>query len=115
MAFQIKDDLFDYYKKGIIGKPTGNDIKEKKFTLPLIHALENDSLGDKAHIIKLIKSNNISSGDIKEVIDFAMENKGIEYSVEKMNSYKEEALSLIRDYPDNDAKRALTRLVEYVY
>jgi octaprenyl-diphosphate synthase len=114
MAFQIKDDLFDYYKKGIIGKPTGNDIKEKKFTLPLIHALENGSSWDKAHIIKLIKSNNISSREIQEVIDFAMENKGFEYSVEKMNSYKEEALNLIRDYPDNDAKRSLTSLVDYV-
>jgi len=114
MAFQIKDDLFDYYKKGIIGKPTGNDIKEKKFTLPLIHALENGSSWDKAHIIKLIKSNNISSREIQEVIDFAMENKGFEYSVEKMNSYKEEALSLIRDYPDNEAKRSLTSLVDYV-
>jgi octaprenyl-diphosphate synthase len=114
MAFQIKDDLFDYYKKGIIGKPTGNDIKEKKFTLPLIHALENGSLRDKSHIIKLIKSNNITSREIQEIIDFTIENKGIEFSVEKMNGFKDEALRLINDYPDNDTKRSLIKLVEYV-
>jgi len=114
MAFQIKDDLFDYNKKGIIGKPTGNDIKEKKFTLPLIHALENGSLKDKNHIIKLIKSNHLTSRQIQEIIDFAVESKGIEYSIEKMNNYKDEALNLISGYPENEAKRSMKMLVEYV-
>jgi octaprenyl-diphosphate synthase len=114
MAFQIKDDLFDYQKKGIIGKPTGNDIKEKKFTLPLIHALENGNFKDKNHIIKLIKSNHITSVQIKEIIDFAVDSKGIEYTVGKMNSYKNEALKLIAGYPENDAKKSMVMLVEYV-
>jgi octaprenyl-diphosphate synthase len=114
MAFQIKDDLFDYNKKGIIGKPTGNDIKEKKFTLPLIHALENGSSSDKIHIINLIKSHHINSKKIQEIIDFAIDNKGIEYSICRMNEFKDEALSLISNYPDNDAKKSLTKLVEYV-
>jgi len=114
MAFQIKDDLFDYNKKGVIGKPTGNDIKEKKFTLPLIHALENGSSRDKNHIIKLIKSNRISSRDIQEIIDFAVESKGIEYAIEKMHSFKNEALNLIARYPDNEAKKSMIMLVEYV-
>jgi octaprenyl-diphosphate synthase len=114
MAFQIKDDLFDYNKKGIIGKPTGNDIKEKKFTLPLIHALENGSVRDKSHIIKLIKRNHITSRDIQEIIDFTIESKGIEYAVEKMNSFKNEALNLISAYPDNEAKKSMIMLVDYV-
>jgi octaprenyl-diphosphate synthase len=114
MAFQIKDDLFDYQKKGIIGKPTGNDLKEKKITLPLIHALENGYTGDKNHIIRIVKSHYINSKKIQEIIDFVVEKKGIEYSVSKMNEFKDEALSLIRNYPDNDAKKSLFRLVEYV-
>ena len=114
MAFQIKDDLFDYQKKGIIGKPTGNDIKEKKFTLPLIHALENGSSRNKNYIISLIKSHRISHKKIQEIIDFAIENKGIEYSIIKMNEFKNEALRLIDSYPDNDAKKALSKLVEFV-
>jgi octaprenyl-diphosphate synthase len=114
MAFQIKDDLFDYQKKGIIGKPTGNDLKEKKFTLPLIHALENGYPGDKNHIIKIFKSHYISSKNLQEIIDFVVEKKGIEYSVSKMNEFKDEALNLIRDYPDNDAKKSLFKLAEYV-
>ena len=114
MAFQIKDDLFDYQKKGIIGKPTGNDLKEKKITLPLIHALENGYTGNKNHIIRMIKSHHINSKKIQEIIDFVIENKGIEYSVSKMNEFKDEALSLIRNYPDNDAKKSLFKLAEYV-
>lgn len=114
IAFQIKDDLFDYQKKGIIGKPTGNDLKEKKFTLPLIHALENGYEGDRSHIIRIIKSHYISSKKIQEIIDYVVEKKGIEYSVSKMNDYKNEALNLLMTYPDNDAKRSLINLVEYV-
>jgi octaprenyl-diphosphate synthase len=114
MAFQIKDDLFDYQKKGIIGKPTGNDLKEKKFTLPLIHALDNGYSGDKTHIIRIFKSHHINSKNIQEIIDFVVENKGIEFSIVKMNEFKDEALSLIRDYPENNVKKSLLKLVDYV-
>jgi len=114
MAFQIKDDLFDYQKKGIIGKPTGNDIKEKKFTLPLIHALENGNPKAKTYIIKTIKKHNNNGKKIQEVIDFAVMNKGIEYSILKMNEYKNIALGLIKEFPDNPAKDSLIALVNYV-
>lgn len=114
MAFQIKDDLFDYQKKGFIGKPTGNDLKEKKFTLPLIHALENGYAGDKNRVIRSIKSHHIDSKTIQEIIDFVVEKKGIEYSVSKMNEFKDQALDLISNYPESDAKKSLFRLVEYV-
>jgi len=114
MAFQIKDDLFDYQKKGFIGKPTGNDLKEKKFTLPLIHALENGYKGDKNRIIRSMKSRYIDSKTIQEIIGFVVEKKGIEYSVNKMNEFKDEALNLISNYTDNDAKKSLYMLVEYV-
>jgi octaprenyl-diphosphate synthase len=114
IAFQIKDDLFDYQKKGIIGKPTGNDLKEKKFTLPLIHALENGYTEDKNHIIRMIKSHQISSKNIQEIIDFVVSKNGLEFSVSKMQEFKNEALNLLKDYPDNDAKKSLIGLVEYV-
>lgn len=114
MAFQIKDDLFDYQKKGITGKPAGNDIKEKKFTLPLIHALENGDPNAKRKIIKAIKRHDNSSRKIQEIIDFAVQNNGIEFSVMKMNEYRDSALELISDFPENDAKKSLIALVNYV-
>lgn len=114
MAFQIKDDLFDYQKKGIIGKPTGNDIKEKKFTLPLIHALENGNAAAKRQIIRIIKKHNNNARKIQEVIDFAVNNKGIEFSIMKMNEYRDSALEIITEFPDNDAKKSLIALVNYV-
>lgn len=113
MAFQIKDDLFDYQKKGIIGKPIGNDIKEKKFTLPLIHALENGSESDKKHIIRIIKNDNQNSRKIKEVIDFVERNYGLDYSKEKMFEFRNKAIRLLDNYPDNKAKDSLIKLVNF--
>jgi octaprenyl-diphosphate synthase len=114
MAFQIKDDLFDYQKQGIIGKPTGNDIKEKKFTLPLIHALENCSASERSHIIKTIKKHNNNSKKVQEVIDFAVKNQGIAYSEEKMHEYKKAALDEIEQFPENESKKALINLANFV-
>ncbi|MBL7110915.1 MAG: polyprenyl synthetase family protein [Bacteroidales bacterium] len=114
MAFQIKDDLFDYQKQGIIGKPTGNDIKEKKFTLPLIHALENCSSSEKTHIIKIIKKHNNNSKKVQEVVDFAVKNNGLKFSVEKMNEYHTTALDLITHFPENESKNALINLANFV-
>jgi len=114
MAFQIKDDLFDYQKKGIIGKPTGNDIKEKKFTLPLIHALENCPETERKSIIRMIKKYNNNSKKVQEVIGFAISNKGIEYSEEKMFGYRDEALSILSEMPDNEYNASLLNLVNYV-
>ena len=114
MAFQIKDDLFDYQKQGSIGKPTGNDIKEKKFTLPLIHALENCSSSERSYIIKTIKKHNNNSKKVQEVIDFAVNNKGLEFSVETMNEYHKTALDQISQFPENESKKALVNLANFV-
>jgi octaprenyl-diphosphate synthase len=114
MAFQIKDDLFDYQKQGSIGKPTGNDIKEKKFTLPLIHALENCSSSERSYIIKTIKKHNNNSKKVQEVIDFAVKNKGLEFSVETMNEYHKTALDQISRFPENESKTALINLANFV-
>jgi octaprenyl-diphosphate synthase len=114
MAFQIKDDLFDYQRKGLIGKPTGNDIKEKKFTLPLIHALEHCADSQRKEILRLIRRHNNNSAKVQEIIAFAISNGGIEYSEAKMQEYKNGALQMLEDLPDNPYKQALGQLVHYV-
>jgi octaprenyl-diphosphate synthase len=114
MAFQIKDDLFDYQKKGLIGKPTGNDIKEKKFTLPLIYALENCPDHKRRQIIRTIKRHNNKAEKVQEVINFAASYKGLEYSGEQMLKYKNEALEILEELPDNEYNKSLVALVNYV-
>jgi octaprenyl-diphosphate synthase len=113
IAFQIKDDLFDYQPKGLIGKPTANDIKEKKLTLPLIFALENSSNTEKRHILRTIKKHNKNSEKIKIVIDFVHQKGGLEFSAKTMHEYKDKALDLLNDYPDSEVKTALKELVNY--
>jgi octaprenyl-diphosphate synthase len=114
MAFQIKDDLFDYHDKGLIGKPTGNDIKEKKFTLPLIYALENSRENERKHIIRTIRKHNNNARKVSEVIQFARSNGGIEYSRDRMNQYRDESLDILSEFPDNQYNNSLKQLVNYV-
>jgi octaprenyl-diphosphate synthase len=114
MAFQIKDDLFDYQQKGFIGKPTGNDIKEKKFTLPLIHALEICPDNERRHIIKTIRKHNNNAHKVQEVITFARSYDGLGYSEKQMINYRDAALGILSDMPDNQHKKALADLVNYV-
>jgi octaprenyl-diphosphate synthase len=113
MAFQIKDDLLDYQDRSIIGKPTGNDIKEKKLTLPLIHVLSNNNKSDNKKILSIINNKNKNSKNIKEVIEFVEKNGGIEYSVSKMIEYRNKALDIICDYPDSEIKQSLVDLVDF--
>lgn len=113
IAFQIKDDLFDYGQDNI-GKPTGIDIKEKKMTLPLIYALQNASKVDKKRIIYIVKNNSTDRAKVNEVIDFVQHSGGIAYAHKKMTEYKEEALALLQKYPDSPAKEAMHELVAYV-
>jgi octaprenyl-diphosphate synthase len=113
MAFQIKDDIFDYGMGDKIGKPTGIDIKEKKMTLPLIYALNKANNADKRRIINLVKNENENSKRVKEVVDFVITSGGIKYATEVMMNFKNEALNLIKDFPENDAKKSLIKLVEY--
>jgi octaprenyl-diphosphate synthase len=113
IAFQIKDDLFDYGDGSNIGKPTGIDIKEKKMTLPLIYALNNASYFEKRRIINIVKNNNNDPKKVAEVIDFVIHSGGIQYAEEKMNGYKNTALELLRPFADNPSKASLEALVKY--
>lgn len=113
VAFQIKDDLFDYTNKSI-GKPTGIDIKEQKMTLPLIYTLNNCSEKDKSWLINSVKRHNKDKNRVKEVIDFVNNNGGIEYTVAKMKDYQKKALNLIDDVADSPSKDSLITLVNYV-
>jgi len=113
MAFQIKDDLFDY-SDDKIGKPTGIDIKEQKMTLPLIHVLNGASSKDKKWLINSIKNHNKDKKRVKEVIAFVKENNGLEYAVSKMITFKDEALILLAKYPESINKASLELMVNYV-
>ena len=112
IAFQIKDDLFDYGKEDI-GKPTGNDIKEKKLTLPLIYTLNNISNSKKRELIYIIKNENRNTEKVRYVIDTVVETGGITYAAEKMNFYRDEALSILHEFEDNEVRKALEELVRY--
>jgi octaprenyl-diphosphate synthase len=113
IAFQIKDDLFDYGDGTNIGKPTGIDIKEKKMTLPLIYALNKASFFEKRRIIGIVKNNNNNPKKVAEVIDFVIKSGGIEYAEKCMNEYKDKALQLIADIKDTPAKKAMLGLVHF--
>ena len=113
IAFQLKDDLFDYGTDTKIGKPTGIDIKEKKMTLPLIFALNNSSRSDKRHIINLVKHHNESPEKVAEVIAFVHASGGIPYARQRMYEYRKRALDLLDEFQDSDAKNSLRELVIY--
>jgi octaprenyl-diphosphate synthase len=112
IAFQIKDDLFDYGKEDI-GKPTGNDIKEKKLTLPLIYTLNNISAAKRRELIYIIKNENTHPQKVKYVIDSVVQAGGIDYAKEKMTAYRDEALQILNEFPDNEVRGALEKLVRY--
>jgi octaprenyl-diphosphate synthase len=112
MAFQIKDDLFDY-GEAKIGKPTGNDIKEKKLTLPLIHILQKVSPSLKKEIIYIVKNNNNDKEKVKFVIDHVISYGGIEYATHKMNEYRDKALLILNSFPTSPTREALEELVRY--
>lgn len=112
IAFQIKDDLFDYGNDDI-GKPTGNDIKEKKLTLPLIYTLNKLDAAKKRELIYIIKNENKNKEKVKLVIDTVVACGGITYAIEKMNKYRDEALAILYEFDDNEVRKALESLVRY--
>ncbi len=112
IAFQIKDDLFDYGNEDI-GKPTGNDLKEKKLTLPLIFTLNNINATEKRKIIYIIKNENKNSEKIKYVLQTVIETGGIAYATKKMIEYRDEALSILFEFPESDVRNGLEELVRY--
>ncbi|WP_266202231.1 polyprenyl synthetase family protein [Pontibacter kalidii] len=112
IAFQIKDDLFDY-GTAEIGKPVGIDIKEKKMTLPLIHALREADWLTKRRVIYNVKNNNGDNKRVQQVIDFVKNSGGIAYTIKQMNHYHAEALAILHTFPDNPSRRSLEQLIAY--
>jgi octaprenyl-diphosphate synthase len=112
IAFQIKDDLFDYGKEDI-GKPTGNDIKEKKLTLPLIFTLNKVDASKRRSLIYIIKNQNRDPEKVKQVIDTVVEAGGINYATIMMNQYRDEAMEILYEFPDGEVRKALEALVRY--
>ncbi|MGY5849951.1 polyprenyl synthetase family protein [Salegentibacter sp. F14] len=113
MAFQIKDDLFDYGDDKI-GKPTGIDIKEQKMTLPLIYALNNSTKKEKSWLINSVKNHNKDKKRVKEVIEFVKIKGGLDYAENKMMEFQREALGILEDYPESAYKDSLELMVNYV-
>ncbi len=112
IAFQIKDDLFDYGNENI-GKPTGNDIKEKKLTLPLIYTLNNVDKSTRRRIINIVKNENKNPVSIKFVLNTVETSGGIRYAEIKMNEYRDEALAILHTFPASPVRNALEELVRY--
>jgi len=113
IAFQIKDDLFDYTSQDI-GKPTGNDIKEKKLTLPLIYTLNNVDKETRRKMIYIIKNENTRKAKVRYIIEVVEKNGGIEYTNQKMTGYKKEALDLLYSFPASEIRNGFAELVNFV-
>jgi octaprenyl-diphosphate synthase len=113
IAFQIRDDILDYEGTGLTGKTVGNDIKEKKITLPLIHALEQSPTSKKKHILGIVKIRKKTKAEIYEVISFVTDYGGIEYAELKMNQYRDKALAILDSYADSEVKDSLKEFVLY--
>jgi octaprenyl-diphosphate synthase len=113
IAFQIKDDILDYRNTGVTGKPSGNDIKEGKITLPLIHALAQAPPQKKQHIVGIVKSDKKTSAEIAEVVNFVSEYGGLEYAMIMMNQYRDKALAILDVYPESEVKNSLKEFIYY--
>lgn len=112
MAFQVKDDLFDYGTQDV-GKPTGNDIKEKKITLPLIYTLNHCDPKTKRELIYIVKNENTEKEKVQFLINAVQESGGIRYATEKMMAFRDEALAILYTFPESDVRNALEELVRY--
>jgi octaprenyl-diphosphate synthase len=114
MAFQIKDDLFDYHKTNLIGKPAGNDLREKKMTLPLIYALNHCNNGEKSRILGIVRNRKKTSEDLREVSRFVESNGGFTYAAEVMQRYSEKAIEQLSVYPESPIKTALLEYIRFI-
>ncbi len=114
MAFQIKDDLFDYLSSNVIGKPVGIDIKEQKMTLPLIHTLKTASETDRKYYFNTIKRYNNNPKRVKELIEFVKKSGGLDYAIGVMKDYQQKAKNILNDFPDSEAKHSLNLMLDYV-
>jgi len=113
IAFQIKDDLFDYGSGEKIGKPTGIDIKEKKLTLPLIHVLNKVTRREKRKMVNIIKNKNEDKAKVAELIEIVVREGGISYATEQMYAYRDKALAKLQDFPESEALNSLRLLLNY--
>ena len=113
IAFQLKDDIFDYGEPGEIGKPTGLDIRERKMTLPLIFALNNSTPEIRKELITIVKNHNENPKKVRRAVELVIEYGGIDYTHKKMLDFKDLAVDLIENLPDSDAKKSILGLIEY--
>ncbi len=114
IAFQIKDDIFDYQSKGILGKPTGNDIKEKKITLPLLYVLNQAEPSEKMRILGLVKRKNKNTSVVNELIQMVKNKGGLDYAEQKMNEFREKAIAGLMEFNDCQARESLIDLMNYI-
>lgn len=113
-SFQIKDDIFDYFKEANIGKPTGNDIREGKITLPLLHALKEGRREDTSHYLHIIQQKEFTTENMDALIDFAKANGGIEYAEMRMKEYHTKAVEVLQSLPESEARTSLLMLANYI-
>jgi octaprenyl-diphosphate synthase len=114
IAFQIKDDLFDFQKSNLLGKPTGNDLNEKKITLPLIYALNQGSSSERRNVLNIVRKKSKSTADLTEVSRYIASKGGFDYAEKVMQEYHQKALEQLTPYPDSEYKRALEAFVGYI-
>ncbi|WP_288436664.1 polyprenyl synthetase family protein [uncultured Chryseobacterium sp.] len=114
MAFQIKDDLFDYLSSNVIGKPVGIDIKEQKMTLPLIHTLKTAKEKDRKYYFDTIKRYNNNPKRVKELIEFVKSSGGLEYAITVMKDFQQKAKDILNEFPDSEARKSLHIMLDYV-
>jgi octaprenyl-diphosphate synthase len=114
MAFQIKDDLFDYLSSNVIGKPVGIDIKEQKMTLPLIHTLKIAGEKDRKYYFDTIKRYNNNPKRVKELIEFVKTSGGLEYAITVMKDFQQKAKDILDEFPDSEARKSLHIMLDYV-
>lgn len=114
LCFQIRDDVFDYFEDKKVGKPTGNDLREGKITLPLLHVLLNESLPLHEEMLDLSHKDNLTTEEIATLINYAKNNGGIEYAYEKMTELRNQAVKIIEQLPDNEAREAFIAILDYI-
>lgn len=114
LCFQIKDDIFDYFSDEKVGKPTGNDLREGKITLPLLHALTNTDRPENARMVELARKEALDSDEIKELIEYAKTCGGIEYAYQTMQRMRDQAVALLETFPPSDTRAAFTALIDFI-
>lgn len=112
IAFQIKDDLFDYGDT-VVGKPTRIDIKEKKMTLPLIYVLNNTNGSHKKNLINIVKNHNENHAKVQELVDFVRVNGGLNYAEKVMCQYRDEAIDILHTFPESETRNSLEELIRF--